>query len=337
MESPFPEHPASWHYLCRRSELRAGPRTFPVGGRTMVAFLANGKDAVAMDSRCSHFGADLGRGCVVGDRLRCPFHAWEYGPDGACRHIPAAADIPAFARQATFPVVDRAGHLFVFNRPEAFFPMPFFEGTEPADLLPARPFELVADIPWYLVGSNGFDLQHFRVAHDRTLVGGHCVDSPSPFARRIVATYAVTGPSIRDRLTRQFSGPQVTMSVTDWCGNLILVTARFRRTTSYGMVCTRPLGPAQTLLRVIVWVPRSAGAIGRMLVDPLDAWIRRGFIRAFVRSDIDRTAGARYNPGTLIEADRELADYFDWLKLASRGVVHSARSDPRGSLQREIS
>ncbi len=281
-----------------------------------------------MNGLCSHMGADLSRGTVAGDRIRCPFHGWEYGSDGQCCRIPAMEKIPAFAQQDVFPIFDLAGHLFVFNRPQPLFPMPFFVGCEPADLVPAKSFDLIADLPWYLVGSNGFDLQHFRVAHDRTLIGQHTVDSPSPFARRITATYAVTGTSIRDRLTRRFSGPEVTMSVTDWCGNLILVTARFARTTSYGMVCTRALGPRKTLLRVIVWVPRSKTFMGRALIDPLDAWIRRSFIRAFVKSDADRGAGIRYNPAGLIEADKELAAYFEWLQRSSRGIATSDAAHP---------
>ncbi len=111
------------------------------------------------------------------------------------------------------------------------------------------------------------------------------------------------------------------MSVTNWCGNLILVTARLRRTTSYGMVCARPLGPRRTLLRVIVWVPRSKGFVGRALIDPVDARIRRSFIRAFMKSDADRGAGIQYNPAGLIDADKELAHYFEWLKRASSGLT----------------
>ena len=259
-------------------------------------------------------GADLARGCVKGESIQCPFHEWEFGPDGKCSRIPSTGDIPHFAQQTSYPVQEQGGHLFFFNRPRALFPLPFFEGVTGDDLLPAKPFEILAETAWYMIGANAFDLQHFRSAHDRTLVGKPTVDSPSPFARRIAATFDVSGNSIRDRLTRLFSGPQVRMTVTDWSGNLILVTAQFRRTTSYGMVTTKPISAEKTLLKTIVWVRRSKGMLGRLLLNPVDAFIRRSFIRAFMLSDAERSPGARYNPGALIEADRELADYFDWLK-----------------------
>jgi hypothetical protein len=184
----------------------------------------------------------------------------------------------------------------------------------PEDLLPAAPFEFEVELPWYMVGANAFDLQHFRTAHDRTLIGEHTVDCPAPFARRITATCAVTGTTLRDRLTRTFSGPTVTMSVTVWAGTLIFVAAKFRRTTSYGMVSVNSLGPSRSRVRITVCVPRSRAAIGRVLFDPIDSRVRRWFIHAFLKSDADRSEGIRYNPATLIEADSELAAYMSWLQ-----------------------
>jgi hypothetical protein len=191
--------------------------------------------------------------------------------------------------------------------------MPFFDGRAPEDLLSARPFDLNVRTPWYMVAANGFDLQHFRAAHDRSLMDKPVVDEPSSFARRISAQFGVTGHGVRDRLTRCFSGSEVTMTVTSWSGTLVLVTAKFRRTTSYGLVCITPINSAESHLRTIVWVPRSRSTLGRALFDPIDAAVRRSFIRAFVQSDQVRSEGIRYTPGTLIDADKCLSDYFQWL------------------------
>ena len=273
-------------------------------------------------------GADLTRGRVIGGALRCPLHGWEYAGDGRCVRIPVTAVIPPFACQAAFPTAEVAGHVLFHNSPVARFPMPFFEGRSVADLLPASPFEFVVDTPWYMIGANAFDLQHFRIAHDRTLTDDPVVDLPSRFARRITATYDVSGRSVRDRLTRRFSGPSVRMSVTVWGGTLILVTATFRRTTSYGMVALEPLAETRTRVRTIVWVPRRTGAMARTLLDPLDARIRRRFIRAFMLEDAVRSNGVRYNPATLIDADRELRDYMTWLAgVSAPRCEHDARKD----------
>jgi hypothetical protein len=68
----------------------------------------------------------------------------------------------------------------------------------------------------------------------------------------------------------------------------------------------------------IVWVRRRPGAWGRC-VDPLDAALRRAFIRAFVRDDQQRSDGVRFNRATLIPADALLLNYLDWLHEVARG------------------
>jgi hypothetical protein len=254
---------------------------------------------------------------VNGERLVCPLHGWEYGPDGSCEKIPAAATIPAFARQSSYPVEEQCGHVFFFNRQHARFAMPFFEGLSGNQLMSTRPFELLADTPWYFIGANGFDIQHFRMAHDRNLIGQPEVSNPSPFARRVVATFEVSGSSLQDRLTRFFAGPRVTMHVTVWGGSLILVRAEFARTTSFGIFNVLPIDAARTRGRVVVLVQRSKNTLGRALFDPLNAAIRRKFIHRFLLSDLPRVAGLRYQPGNLIAADAVLADYFAWLEEIS--------------------
>ncbi len=316
-ESPFPSAPASWFHLCGSDQLNRGPIGIELCGRPFVGYRTQSGKIVVLSGRCAHLGAPLSNGHVHGERLVCPLHGWEYGPDGACASIPAGDSIPQFARLSSFPVEERGGHLFFFNRQQVRFALPFFEGLSPDQLLPAKPFELLAETPWYFVGANGFDIQHFRMAHDRALVGEPTVTNPSPFARRIVATFEVSGNSFQDRLTRCIAGPRVTMDVTAWCGSLILVRAEFARTTSFGIFNVLPIDAQRTRGRVIVWVRRSKSALGRTLFDPLNAAIRRIFIRAFLRSDLPRIAGLRYEPDHLIAADRVLADYLAWLETIS--------------------
>jgi phenylpropionate dioxygenase-like ring-hydroxylating dioxygenase large terminal subunit len=285
-----------------------------LAGRDFVGYQTEAGTLAVLSGRCSHLGARLANGFVNGDRLVCPLHGWEYGPDGFCKRIPAGDGIPAFARQSSYPVDVRGGQAFFFNRAQIRFPLPFFAGVSPEEILPARSFDLLAESPWYFVGANGFDIQHFRMAHDRTLIGEPEISSPSPFARRIVATFEVSGRSAQDRLTRCFAGPRVEMDITIWCGTLIFVRATFARATSFGLFNVLPIDAQRTLGRVIVWVKRSKTAVARRLFDPANAGIRRLFIRTFLRSDLPRIAGLRYQPANLIAADAVLADYFAWLK-----------------------
>jgi nitrite reductase/ring-hydroxylating ferredoxin subunit len=314
IQDHFPIAPASWYYLGAVSELNKGPMGACLAGRDFVGYQTNNDEVAVLSGRCSHLGARLANGSIKGDRLVCPLHGWEYGPDGICKRIPVGDEIPAFARQSSYPVEVRGGHSFFFNRSKARFPLPFFEGVSADELLPARSFDLIAEAPWYFVGANGFDIQHFRMAHDRTLIGEPGISSPSPFARRIVASFDVCGNSAQDRLTRLFAGPRVMMDITVWCGTLIFVRATFARTTSFGLFNVLPIDGQRTLGRVIVWIKRSKSAIARHLLDPANAAIRRSFIQTFLRSDLPRIAGLRYQPANLIAVDRVLADYFAWLE-----------------------
>jgi hypothetical protein len=214
-------------------------------------------------------------------------------------------------------VTERHGLIFVFNGAEPRFELPFFDGCDPQDFTPARPIEALVESPWHLIGANAFDVQHFRAAHDRRLIGEPAVSQPHPLARQAAGTFEVAGNNWRDRVTRRFAGDRVTMSITDWCGNLMLATATFRRTTSYGMVITEPQGPNCVLVRIFVFLPQSKTPWSRALADPFRREVRRYFIMKFLSEDAKRLQGAAYNPSGFIECDRHLMDYFRWLAIAA--------------------
>jgi len=261
-------------------------------------------------------GADLANGCLRDGRLVCPLHGWEYDRNGECVHVPALGrNRPShWARQLRFPTIELGGQIFFFNELRPRFPAPFFDGVSPFQLRAAGSFELRDNVPWYFIGANGFDVQHFRNAHDRVLLAEPIIDAPAPFARRITLRLAVAGHSLGDRLTRLFAGPKLTMTVTVWAGTLIFVTARFRRAVSYGLMTVRPLENEATHARVVVWVRRSASMLAQSSFDPVNLALRRHFIRQFLRSDVGRMSGVRYTPSRLIEADKPFADYMEWLR-----------------------
>jgi phenylpropionate dioxygenase-like ring-hydroxylating dioxygenase large terminal subunit len=310
----FPATPDSWFYVGTREMLRRGPIQIDFPNQSFAAYLtASGRIGV-LSARCCHVGSNLAEGKVVGENLECPLHGWQFNSEGACVKIPTGDSIPDWARQCSFPVAEVGGQIFFFNRLKANFPLPFFDGVDAVDLLAAQHFDLEVDAPWHIASSNGFDLQHFRCSHDRVLLEQPEVECPHPLARRITARFGVAGKSWRDALTRIFSGRSVQMEVTDWCGNFVLTKAKFQRTTSYGLLCAQPLKNNRTLARVIVFVPKSKTSLGRTLIDPPDAMIRRYFIWKFLQPDVERTAGLYYHPKRMIEADRTLREYLEWLE-----------------------
>jgi nitrite reductase/ring-hydroxylating ferredoxin subunit len=318
-QNRFPDFPISWYLFCNSRQLGVRPFSKQFLGKLLVAYRTSSGRVVVMDGRCSHLGSDLGAGEVVHDCLRCPFHDWTYGPDGRCTHIPAQSHIPAFARQACYPTEERQGMVFVFNGSRPLFPLPFFPGCDANDLVPSRPFGTVLDCPWYMAGANAFDLQHFRAAHDRRLQGDPIVDRPSPYSFRASGTFAVAGSNLQDRLTRLLAGNVVTLGITDWCGSLSFATAEFCRTSTYGLVAREPLVDGRVRVDVIVFARRAANRLARAIWDPIHLAIRRQFIKRFLTADARRLNGVRYNPTALIEADRDMAEYFAWLAVVAHG------------------
>jgi phenylpropionate dioxygenase-like ring-hydroxylating dioxygenase large terminal subunit len=309
---PLPVYPESWHYFCAARELQPGPLARDLLGRRLVGFRAENGQRGILDARCSHQGTDLGAGVVKGDCLQCPLHNWEYRLDGSCARIPAQEVVPPFARQSAYPVVERHGFVYFFNRSEPLFPLPFFADTSPGDFLPARPFEFVLNCPWYMIGAHAFDVQHFRATHDRELLQEPVIDCPAPLARRIILRLRVAGDSWADRITRRLAGDTLEMRITVWAGNIVFTTAVFPRTRSHGMVMAEPLSGDRTHAKVFVFVPRSGSRLGRFH-DLLHAEIRRWFIKQFLQNETPLLHGLRYTPRSFIAADRPLADYFPWL------------------------
>lgn len=70
----------------------------------------------AMEDACPHKGVALHEGKVKGDRLVCPYHGWEFNPDGQCARIPYFPEgqkLPC-ANARSYPVQEKYGIVWVF-------------------------------------------------------------------------------------------------------------------------------------------------------------------------------------------------------------------------------
>ncbi len=298
-------YPSSWYPVGPARELRVRPWSRVVAGQRLVFYRTAEGSPVAMDARCAHQGADLGRGTVEGDRIRCPFHGWEYGPDGRCQRIPSTKNIPDFACQRHFPLTERWGWLFCFSGDEPLFPLPAFTRN---DLVPGRPFVFAGDWPWYLVVANGFDAQHLRTVHGRRLLEEPRIDSPGDLVRRVRYHTEICGNSFTDRLIRLSAGATAQISITVWGGTLVLVEASFARARSFILITVEPLSPDQTRLTVLSLARQS-----RNPLHPLALEIRRWLTIAFMGKDLEQLEGVQYRPERLIETDALLVGFLRWL------------------------
>jgi phenylpropionate dioxygenase-like ring-hydroxylating dioxygenase large terminal subunit len=136
----------------------------------LVAWRTGGQIQVAHD-RCVHRGSRLSLGKVENDHLKCPYHGWEYGEGGVCKHIPAHPnqEPPAKARLTTCKVQEKYGLIWVCL-------------GEPEQDLPDFPEENLPDFKKVLAGPYGpvnacatrvvenfLDVAHFPFIHEGIL------------------------------------------------------------------------------------------------------------------------------------------------------------------------
>jgi hypothetical protein len=105
----------------------------------------------------------------------------------------------------------------------------------------------------------------------------------------------------------------VNASITTWGGTFVVITADFARARSRFLITTQPLENGHTLCEGIVFARRHRNPAVRLFVDHLVLGLRRYFTHGYLKDETSRLRQTRYNPSALIEADRAMAEYFDWL------------------------
>ena len=68
---------------------------------------------VTLGNRCPHRFTELHRGKIVGEKLECPYHGMQLGPNGASAHNPHGPS-PAAARVRSYPTIERHTLIWVW-------------------------------------------------------------------------------------------------------------------------------------------------------------------------------------------------------------------------------
>jgi 3-ketosteroid 9alpha-monooxygenase subunit A len=214
--------PRGWFVVATSAQVGRQPFNVHYFGQDMVLYRGESGRVVMLDAYCPHMGTHLGMSTtsatvlsgsfLEGDSIRCPFHAWRFGPDGRCNHIPYHdGPIPAAARVRSWRIEERYGIVFCWHDPE---------GQDPDFNLPEFPeWDDPHWVRWPLLDLLG-DLHHpieifdnmSDVAHLDHLHGGHVVayenevDGCVLHQRQRMATHATPGTP------GQFGGTMTTLA-----------------------------------------------------------------------------------------------------------------------------
>jgi phenylpropionate dioxygenase-like ring-hydroxylating dioxygenase large terminal subunit len=84
---------------------------------TLLLFRDAAGKAKALFDRCAHRGMALSQGRVVGDRIECPYHGWQYDGAGKVCAVPAlraGEALPEPRKMRAFAVAESDQHLWVW-------------------------------------------------------------------------------------------------------------------------------------------------------------------------------------------------------------------------------
>jgi phenylpropionate dioxygenase-like ring-hydroxylating dioxygenase large terminal subunit len=158
-----------WYPVAPARKIRpGGVRLVTIGRHDVVVYREPVGTLRAVERACGHLGADLSKGTVTGKGLRCTFHQWCWGGDGACT---AGGGVARGARISTYEVRERWGLVWVWagGAPAYDLPMPDPDNQAHVVRLPSQRLDCHA----HVVLGNGLDLSHVIPVH-----GFHFEDDP---------------------------------------------------------------------------------------------------------------------------------------------------------------
>lgn len=124
--------PRGWFMIAEAGEVGDGVLPLRFFGNELALYRGESGRLVLLDAICAHMGTNIARnttsyvvldGQIEGDSVRCPYHAWRYGPDGKCNDIPYHdGPIPAKACLNSWHVQERYDCVWMWHDPEGGAP-----------------------------------------------------------------------------------------------------------------------------------------------------------------------------------------------------------------------
>ncbi|MGF1479087.1 MAG: Rieske 2Fe-2S domain-containing protein [Cyanophyceae cyanobacterium] len=104
-----------WYAVARSTEVQDEPVGVRLWQQNIVLYRAKG-EIQALEDRCPHRQVKLSGGRVIGDRLECAYHGWQFNREGRCVTVPSLTPkqkLPA-CQIRRYPVQERDGLIWLF-------------------------------------------------------------------------------------------------------------------------------------------------------------------------------------------------------------------------------
>jgi phenylpropionate dioxygenase-like ring-hydroxylating dioxygenase large terminal subunit len=163
--------------------------------------------AVLFDPWCPHRGARLDSAAETGCTLKCPYHGWEFGPDGCATLIPQlepGLPIPPKAKVRSYPVVERYGVLWACVGTPISDGPPIWQEAEEGGWRVQVDFFETWNVSAFRIIDNNLDQSHPAFVHQNTFGNPsrplvpkyHLEMTPRGFKSRIPQYVEGAGPQL---------------------------------------------------------------------------------------------------------------------------------------------
>lgn len=178
IDQPYPRN--QWWVAAYASEVSRTLLARDILGEPVVLYRTEAGDAVALAGICPHRAYPLAKGCLVGDRVQCGYHGFQFDAAGACQNVPSQSSVPQNAHLRCYPLVERGNLVWIWTGPAAQA-----DATAIPDLaaiglgcdgwaVEQHPLAIV-EARYTLLIENLLDLSHVSFIHDKTIPAGEKV------------------------------------------------------------------------------------------------------------------------------------------------------------------
>jgi len=159
--------PDRWYVITEARNVRNNPLGLRRLGHNIVLWRDPSSTIRAAADRCPHKGARLSTGRCHDGKLACPYHGFQFDPDGACSHMPVhpTQKPPAAMRLDTIPVTEACGLVWMWSGPSApSADVPWFQDV-PRTSHTAVSSALEYPVPYSRIVETNFDVYHLPFVH----------------------------------------------------------------------------------------------------------------------------------------------------------------------------
>ncbi|WP_412515289.1 Rieske 2Fe-2S domain-containing protein [Actinomadura madurae] len=167
-----------WQPVALLADATTTPRKIKILGEDLVLFRTRKGEPGLVHPNCAHRGASLYYGKVEDDGIRCCYHGWLYGTDGACLDQPCEPEGGRHrdrVRQPWYPLREWAGLIFAYMGPPDRMPVfprfSIFEDLGEGEALVADDRSIgaggpvIVDFNWLQHFENVMDPFHIPILH----------------------------------------------------------------------------------------------------------------------------------------------------------------------------